>query len=110
MHLALTIAILAGARGMVEVEKRLRNDPVLQHAFGRETCAEQSSIQDTLDACTQPNVQEMQQAFVAIYQKHSAGFRHAYQTQWQLLDADMRGLPFGPKPRLTTKGSSDRKP
>jgi hypothetical protein len=40
------IALLAGAHGLVEVNTRLRSDPVLQAAFGRTACAEQSVIQD----------------------------------------------------------------
>jgi len=46
------IAILAGAQGMVEVNKCVRADLGLQRAFGRLGCAEQSVVQDTLDACT----------------------------------------------------------
>ena len=46
------IAILAGAHGLVEVNTRLRSDVALQQAFGRTSCAEQSTIQDTLNSCT----------------------------------------------------------
>jgi hypothetical protein len=38
------ITILAGAHGLVEVNTRLRSDPALQQAFGRTSCAEQSTI------------------------------------------------------------------
>lgn len=85
------LAILAGARGLVEVNKRVRSDPALQRAFGRSACAEQSVIQQTLDACTQENVEQMQSAMDAIYRQHSRGFRHNYAEQWQLLDVDMSG-------------------
>jgi len=40
----------------------------------------------------------------AIYRQHSQGYRHNYQRQFQLLDADMTGLPCGPKAALATKG------
>src|SRR5262245_28658662 len=50
------LAILAGARGLVEVNKRVRSDRALQRAFGRSSCAEQSVIQQTLDACTSENL------------------------------------------------------
>jgi hypothetical protein len=53
------IAILAGAHGFVEINKRLRSDPGVQAAFGRQGCAEQSVVQDTLDACTEANVEQM---------------------------------------------------
>lgn len=35
------IAILAGAHGLVEINKRVRPDPALQAAFGSSGCAEQ---------------------------------------------------------------------
>src|SRR5215212_8588620 len=44
------IALLAGAHGLVEINTRLRRDPALQAAFGRAACAEQSGVQQTLDA------------------------------------------------------------
>ena len=49
------IAILAGAHGLAEINTRLRTDTALQRAFGRSACAEQSVVQDTLDACTEEN-------------------------------------------------------
>ncbi len=38
------IAILSGAHGMVEINKRVRADRGLQAAFGRNGCAEQSVV------------------------------------------------------------------
>jgi hypothetical protein len=52
------VAILSGARGLSEINTRLRADPTLQRSFGRSTCAEYSLAQDTLDACTEEAVQE----------------------------------------------------
>jgi hypothetical protein len=37
----------------------VRSDPTLQRAFGRATCAEYSLVQDTLDACTPANVEDL---------------------------------------------------
>jgi hypothetical protein len=98
------IAILAGAHGIVEVNTRLRSDQGLQRAFGRQACAEQSVIQETLDACTETTVQQMQQALDTIYRQHSQGYRHDYAHAWQILDADMTGLPCGPKAAFASKG------
>jgi hypothetical protein len=98
------IALLAGAHGLVEINKRVRSDPALQHAFGRDACAEQSVVQETLDACTQENVQQMQQAVDAIFRQHSQAARHDYQTHWQILDVDMTGNPCGRKCEFATKG------
>jgi hypothetical protein len=91
------ISLLAGAQGLVEINTRLRTDPALQRAFGRQGCAEQSVVQETLDACTSENVAQLQQALDEIYQQHSQAFRHNYQASFQLLDVDMSGLPCGPK-------------
>jgi hypothetical protein len=97
------INILAGGHGMVEVNKRVRSDRALQLAFGRDGCAEQSVVQETLDACTEENVAQMHQAMQEIYRQHSSGYRHNYQEKWQLLDADLTGRPCGKKATLAEK-------
>ena len=98
------IALLAGAHGLVEINRLLRADPALQAAFGRPACAEQSVVQDTLDACTADNVAELHGAMVAIYRQHSRGYRHDYDRDWQILDVDLSGLPCGKKAALATRG------
>jgi hypothetical protein len=98
------IAILAGAHGLVEVNTRLRSDPALQAAFGRTACAEQSVIQDTLDACDATTVEQMEQALTTIFRLHSRASRHDYAQQLQILDVDITGLPCGPKAAFATKG------
>jgi hypothetical protein len=98
------ITILAGAHGLVEINTRLRSDPALQAAMGRARCAEQSVVQDTLDACTEENVTQMEQALDRIYRAHSPAYRHDYGAAWQLLDVDLSGLPCGPKAAFATKG------
>src|SRR5450759_1408557 len=87
------ITILAGAHGLVEINTRLRSDPGLQAAIGRRRCAEQSVVQDTLDACSEENVQQMEHALDSIYRQHGQGYRHAYDQHWQILDVDISGLP-----------------
>ncbi len=95
-------ARLSGAGGLVEINSRLRADPVLQRAFGRDLCAEQSVVQRTLDACTATTVKQMEQAMDAIYRQHSQGYRHDYRSS--LLVLDMSGLPCGKKAAFATKG------
>src|SRR5215213_1608379 len=89
------IALLAGAHGLVEINHLLRADPALQAAFGRSACAEQSVVQDTLDACTPENVAQLEAALAAIYRLHGRGYRHDYAREWQILDVDLSGLPCG---------------
>lgn len=96
--------ILAGAHGLGEINTQLRSDPALQTAIGRTRCAEQSVVQDTLDACTAENVQQMEQALTTIYRRHSPAYRHDDRTAWQVLDVDMSGMLCGPKAAFATKG------
>jgi hypothetical protein len=98
------IALLAGAHGLVEINRLLRADPALQAAFGRPACAEQSVVQDTLDACTAENVSQLEEAVATIYRRHSRGYRHDYDHDWQILDVDLSGLPCGRKAALATPG------
>ena len=91
------ISVLAGAGGLVEINQRLRADPALQRAFGREACAEQSVVQGMLNACTAENVKQMEQAMDMIYRQHSQGYRHDYRASLHVLDVDMSGMPCGKK-------------
>src|SRR5438876_8102458 len=91
-------------------QKTIKDSPTdklydaLQRAFGRRRCAEQSVVQDTLNACTAENVEQMQQAMDTIYRQHSQGYQHDYEADYQILDVDMSGLPCGPKAAFATKG------
>jgi hypothetical protein len=98
------IACLAGAHGLVELNARLRADPALQTAFGRRACAEQSVVQDTLDACTATSVAQMEEAVEEIYRQQSRGYRHDYEQAWQILDVDLTGMPCGRKAAFATRG------
>ena len=95
------VAILAGAHGLSEINTRLRADPTLQHAFGRRTCAEYSLVQDTLDACTAENVEQLRRVVTSLFREHSRAARHDYSAALQVLDLDMTGLP---KAELSRKG------
>ena len=98
------LAILSGAHGLSEINTRLRADPALQHAFGRRTCAEYSLVQDTLDACTPENVEQLRRIVTSLFRAHSRAARHDYSASLQLLDLDMTGLPCGPKAEFSRKG------
>jgi hypothetical protein len=98
------ITILAGGHGLVEVNTRLRPDEGLQRAFGRQGCADQSTISDTLNACTPETVTQMRAAVQELYQRHSQGYHHPYGQRHQLLDVDMSGMPAGRQGQGVTKG------
>jgi hypothetical protein len=104
------IAILSGAHGLSEINTRVRADAALQRAFGRSSCAEQSVVQETLDACDAENVRQMKHAFKALMQAHSRAYRHPYKAKLQLLDVDMSGLPCGRLAERASKGYFANKP
>ena len=98
------IAILAGAHGLVEINKRVRAEPGVQMAFGRTGCAEQWVVQDTLDACTAENVHQMETALDDIYRRHSRGYSHNYGRHLLLLDIDLTRRRCGRKAAFASKG------
>jgi hypothetical protein len=98
------IGILAGAQGLVDLNKRVRPDIGLQRAFGRQGCAEQSVVQDTLDACSAENANQMHAAMDTIYRQQSQGYGHDYELEWQVLDIDMTGRPCGSKAAFASRG------
>jgi hypothetical protein len=98
------IAILSSAHGLNQITSRLHSEAALQRAFGRHTCAEYSLVQDTLDACTSENVEQMQQAINTIFKSHSQAAHHNYRDSLQIIDIDMTGIPCGPKADLSCKG------
>jgi hypothetical protein len=98
------INILAGGHGVVEVNTRVRPDAHLQRAFGRTACADQSTVSDTLNVCTEENVGHMRQALQEIYRTHSRGYQHRYKKSLQVLDVDLTGMPAGRQGEGVTKG------
>jgi hypothetical protein len=98
------ITILAGGVGLVEVNTRVRPDRAVQRAFGRSACADQSTISDTLNMCTNANVDQLRTAVTIIFRQHSQAYQHDYQAEWQLLDVDVTGMPAGRQGEGVTKG------
>lgn len=98
------VTMLAGGSGLVEVNTRLRPDHGLQRAFGRHGCAEQSTISDTLNACTEENVRQLCTVLRGLVQHYGQAPCHNYRARWQLLDIDMTGLVAGRRGEGVTKG------
>ena len=98
------INILAGGRGVVEANTRVGPDKALQRAFGREGCADQSTISETLNACSEENVRQMRQALGEVYRQHGRGYRHRYESSYQVMDVDMTGLVAGEQAEGASKG------
>ena len=98
------INILAGGHGISEINTLVRTDKALQMAFRRSACAEQSVVSETLNACTEMNVQQMADVTRMIYQDFGQGYRHDYEKGCLLLDIDLTGLLAGKQAEGSTKG------
>lgn len=98
------VNILAGGAGLVELNLLVRPDVAVQRAFGRQTCAEQSTISDTLNVCTPENVDQLRSAVQLILRQQGQSYAHEYATAWQVLDIDTTGLPAGRLGEGVTKG------
>jgi hypothetical protein len=103
------INILAGGHGLIEINGRVRPDEALQRAFGRQICADQSTVSDTFNACTEENVRQKRHALQELFRAHSQAYPHNYQQGLQVLDVDMTGMPAGRQGEGATKGYFSRK-
>lgn len=98
------ISMLAGAQSLVELNTLVRPDKALQKAFGREACADQSTVSETLNVCDVTTVEQMQTANKRIYQRYGKGYAQHYGKQMQILDVDMSGLVCGQQAQGAEKG------
>ena len=89
------INILAGGCGTVEINTRIRPDRVVQLGFGRWVCADQSTVNRTLDACDANTVKQTRQALGQITQQHGSSLKHDYAKHIQIVDIDLTGIPCG---------------
>lgn len=98
------VNMLAGGQGVVQVNTRVKPDQAVQLAFGRDGCAEQSTISDTFSAASPANVQELREALKQILHQHGRCAAHNYRRQYQLLDVDLTGLRAGASAEGATTG------
>jgi len=98
------MTLLCGAHSLVQLNTLLRADPALQRSIGRERCCEQSVAQQTLDAATAENVEQMQRVHTTLVQRHSRAASHSRRDGWFILDVDLTGIPCGKKAEKSVKG------
>ena len=98
------MGILSGCRALYEIDVRVRPDAPLQRAFGRDRCADQSTIQRTLGAFTQENVAQLRGAVEAIGRRYSAVFCHDFEREMLVVEVDLTGLRASRRSEGSTKG------
>jgi hypothetical protein len=77
----------------------VRPDVPLQRAFGRDRCADQSTIQRTLNAFTPERG-----AVEAIGRRYSAVFSHEFEHEMLIVEVDLSGLRASKRAEGSTKG------
>jgi hypothetical protein len=102
--LDILLTLLCGAQSLVQLNTLLRADPALQRAAGRTRAAEQSVAQQTLDAATAENVDQMQQVLTTLLRRHSQVAQHSFRACWLILDVDLTGMPAGKQAEHSVKG------
>jgi hypothetical protein len=100
----LLINMWAGGERISSINNILRTDEVLQRLFGRTSCAEQSTVSETLNAVSVKNIVEMEEFIEQVYREHSLCYQHDYKKNWLLLDVDLTGMIAGKKAEGSEKG------
>jgi len=86
------MGILSGCSTVYEMNFRLRPDLPLQRAFGRDGLADQSTVQRTLDAFTQQNVNQLREAVEVIGGSLSRLPHHDFGRAMLVVEVDLTGL------------------
>lgn len=94
------MTLLCDAHSLVQINTLLRADPGLQRSVGRE----QSVAQQTLDAATAQNVDQLHQVLSTLSQHFSRAASHRSEDGWFLLDVDLTGIPCGKHAEKSLKG------
>jgi hypothetical protein len=98
------VGILSGCKALYEIDCRVRPDVPLQKAFGRERCADQSTIQRTLNAFSEENVCQLREAVEAIGREQWAVLSHDFEREMLTLEVDLTGLRASKSSEDSTKG------
>jgi len=98
------IGILAGCSALYQLNVKVRPDRPLQQAFGRERCADQSTVADTLNAFTEETVEELRRAVEIVHRQQGRVFTHDFEQELLILEVDLTGLTASKNAEGSTKG------
>lgn len=102
--LGVLVTILAGAGGLVEANTRVRPDRAVCRAFGLDPFPDQSTLSETVNACTEESVVAMRRCLTEVYRYYGRAVRHKPRDGWLILDVDLTGMPCGGQGEGATKG------
>ena len=102
------LGILSGAETVYEVNHTLRVDEPLLRAFGYDACADQSVLQQTLNASVAENVVQLEAALGQIWNQGNRSVRllevAAREQKIVTIDIDLSGLPASKNAEGSSKG------
>lgn len=87
------LLILLAGESVSQINSLLAQEVAVLNSFGRTCCADQSTVQRTLSACTSQNVAQLQQAHALMFERHSRIRHHNFHKRPLVLDIDLTGLP-----------------
>lgn len=104
----MTLGIMSGCDVVFDINRKLRVDRPLLRAFGYSKCADQSVIQDTLNALTEDNILQMESALKSIWDENSLTIPILENARIEgiieTIDMDLSGMPASKKSECSTKG------
>ena len=99
------LGMLSGAETISEINTKVRVDCALLRAFGYERCADQSVIQQTLNAATQTTVVQLEQALDRIWSTQAQSWTSVVQDKQMLcVDIDLSALPVSKRAEGAERG------
>jgi hypothetical protein len=105
---------MSGIQTIYDINYKLRIDKALLKAFGYEKCADQSVIQETLNAVREDNISQMENALKTIWKQNNLSVSFIEKAQKEnktvTIDIDLSGQFASKKAEQSTKGYfSDKK-
>jgi hypothetical protein len=89
------LGLLCGAKTIAQSHVTIRIDPAVQRAFGRTSCAEQSTIARTLQASTPETVAQLSRVSWYYLKRYGQTPHHRFAERLLWVDVDVTPLPIG---------------
>jgi hypothetical protein len=101
------LSMLAGCETISSINWKLRVDKPLLLAFGYSCCPDQSTLQDTLDAATEQNVEQLSDVAKSLFAQHNLfgkQFHCPSESQLLTIDFDLSAHPSSQSAEKAAKG------
>ena len=103
-RLDVVVSRLADCTSLKQIHTRLRAETALAAAWGRDRCADQSTMTRRREALTPLAVAQLRTAVEQIHRPEGQALHHPFAHDLLFLDIDLTGLPAGRRAAASTKG------